>query len=143
MYTEMISQLASPSSATTESLTSAAIVQRHLIMEGAKAARFMFHIATATVSSGNIVVKLKKYLSYNVSTNAVTIATLNIPTAIAAGQIYYVNCDSVDLLPGNELIVEVTTAAAGGGAAGAGFAGILLYHGADDPRNIPVMVLSA
>lgn len=143
MYSELIGHLAIPSGASTESLGSAAVIKRHVIMLGCKVRKFMFYVSTATVSSGNIVVALKKRSAYGVTSGEVTLDTLVIPTGVAAGTIYYANLDSADLLPGNELVVEVTTAAAGGGAAGAGFSGVDLYHGPEEAVNVSAMVLSA
>lgn len=143
MYTELIGNMALPVSGTAESLGSAAVIKRYAIGANISIRRFGFAIKTATVSSGNIVVKLKYYPVVGSSASEVVLSTLTIPTAIAAGKVYYANLDSVKLYPGQELVVEVTTASAGGGAAGDGYSLIEGYHNPDDPRNNSSMVLSA
>jgi hypothetical protein len=141
-YGELVGSLALPSSSAL-SLASASVVQTNVVGVGMRVRRFGFQIKTATVSNVDIVVKLKQYPIASSSANAVTLATLTIPTGIAAGAIYYKELDSVKIVPGNGLVVEVTTAAGGGGAAGDGYAFIEGYHHPEDPRNVSVMVLSA
>lgn len=143
MYTELIGHLAIPSSSSTQSLTAAAVIQRSLVMEACEVGRIMFAISTATVSTGNIVIAFKQRTAFGVTAGEVTLGSLNIPGGVALGKVYYKDLDSVKLLPGQELVVEVTTAAAGGGAAGAGFAGIKLGHAPEAPVNVAAMVLSA
>lgn len=143
MYTELIGHMAMQNSASAESLTSAAVVKRYSVGVAAIVRQFSFSVKTATVSSGGIVVALKYYPTVGSSSGAVTLASLTIPTGVAAGKVYYKAVDSVKVLPGQELVVEVTTAAAGGGAAGDGYSAIECYHAPEHPANLSNMVASA
>lgn len=105
--------------------------------------RIQMHVTTATVSTGNIVVAFKKYLAPGVSAGAVTLGSITIPTAIAAGKVYYKDISSVGLEPGQEIVVEVTTAAAGGGAAGAAVFALVGEEDPEVPANMSNMVASA
>lgn len=83
-----------------------------------------FRVTTAIVSTGAVVITLKKRVLPNSSSGEVVIGTLSIPAGAVAGAVYYRTFDE-DLAantfrPGDELVYEVTTASAGGGAAGAG-----------------------
>lgn len=127
-----------------ESLTSAAVISRFMVMVPKVSIDMIaFAIKTATVSSGNIVILFKKRITVGSDTGAVNLGTLTIPTAIAAGKVYYKNIDPVDFELGEELVVEVTTAAAGGGAAGDGFALFKASYSAEQLANVSDAVLSA
>ena len=129
----------------TTSLTSAAVDTKTLLyQENAEVRRLMFYITTATVSSGSIVMRMLYRPVFGASTNQVVLGTLTIPTAVAADVVYY-----KDITPYNGLIgpgtiaFEVTTAAAGGGAAGAGVWDVVAV-GLDPeaPLNLPKLVAS-
>lgn len=106
---------------TASDLTSAAVAKRFGFMRPAVVRKCAIGITTATVSTGNIVVTIKKYPNAGSSASAETLDTITIPAAIAAGKVYLCTFPSPEkFIPGEELVFEVTTAAAGGGAAGAG-----------------------
>lgn len=128
-----------------QSLASTAVVAQMISIPGMAVTRVKFLIGTATVSSGNIIVKFNKRPTLNSATNESLIAQLSIPGGVAAGTVYYKNVASaIKLLPGEVISVEVTTAAAGGGAAGAGMAMVEGYRSYESPVNQPTtMVASA
>lgn len=80
--------------------------------------RIMALVTTAVVSTGAVVVAMKRYPTYGSSASAETIGTLSIPAATVAGKVLYKDVTPVICYPGDQLVFEVTTAAAGGGAAG-------------------------
>lgn len=128
-----------------ESLTSAAVISSHVCMLPMEVKQIKFAVSTATVSSGDIVITAKKYVTIGSATGAVTLGTLTIPTGVAAGKVYYKPLDPNDasFLPGEVLVFEVTTAAAGGGAAGAGSSLFEADYAPSDVRNDSDAVLSA
>lgn len=83
-----------------------------------------FLVTTAVVSSGPVVITVKKRPTSNSSSGEVSMGTITIPAGTAAGTLVYRKLDedlaSRSLEPGQVCVYEVTTAAAGGGAAGAG-----------------------
>lgn len=56
------------------------------------------------------VIALKKRPTPGSATGESTIATLTIPTTSAIGQVYYKRGLNVELQPGDELVIDVTTA---------------------------------
>lgn len=127
-----------------ESLTSAAVISRFMVMVPKVTVDMIaFAIKTATVSTGNIVVAFKKRPTVGSATGESTIGSLTIPTGIAAGKVYYKNISPVSFEIGEELVVEVTTAAAGGGAAGDGFSLFKASYSAEQLANISDAVASA
>lgn len=92
-------------------------------------------ITTATVSSADIVVAVKKRGTFGSTSGETTIATLNIPTAKAAGVVMYKSFDAVNCAAGDQIVFEVTTAAAGGGAAGNCIYGAEMNDDPEVPAN--------
>lgn len=137
MYTETVSHIAIRQSATPLSLASAAVIDRHTVLEGVNVERFLFQLTTA-VAGGPVVLALRQRTGYGVTAGQITVATLTIPTGAAIGQIYYKDVDPVKLVPGQELVAEVTSA----GSAGAGFVGVKMGHSPEMPGNVSVMVAS-
>lgn len=102
-------------------LTGAGVLaHRYMAQMALKVVRVGISISTATVSTGNIVITVKKRPTVGSASGESTIGTLTIPTSIAAGKKYYKDLSGVHVDPGEEIAFDVTTAAAGGGAAGAG-----------------------
>jgi hypothetical protein len=130
-----------PSSA--QSLASAADMLVYNVGEQLILTRIMIQISTATVSSGNIVVSVYQRPTYGSTAGQVLIGTLVIPTGVAAGGIYYKNVESVKIPQGSQLAFACSTAAAGGGAAGAGFCMFKGFMSSEDPKNVSAMVASA
>lgn len=128
---------------TAESLASAAVIARFMAMHQVQVKQIAFVVSTATVSSANIVVTVKRRPTVGSSSGEVTIGTLSIPTGVAAGKMYYKNVTPVTVAQGEEIVFEVTTAAAGMGAAGAGYSGFDAEHDPEVPANNSDMVASA
>lgn len=105
-----------------QSLGSAAVVNQFVCQNPVMLEFIGFLISTATVSSGNIVVTVKKRPTVGSSSGEVSIDTITIPTGVAAGVRYGKMIDPVQFQVGDVISFEVTTASAGGGAAGAGYA---------------------
>jgi len=126
-----------------QSLGSAAVIARFAPAERVQLQRIQFSVSTATVSSGNIVVTVKKYITPGSATGAVTIDTLTIPTGVTAGTVYYKDVEPTAIAVGEEIVFEVTTASAGGGAAGAGFSLPVCIEFPQDELDNTEMVESA
>lgn len=139
MYTELVPNMTLRQASTPLSLTAAAVIDRHIVLEGVQVNRIMIHTAVAIVSATPVVVAFKQRTAYGVTANQVTIGTITIPGGAAAGQIYYKELDPAKLLPGQELVVEVTAAAATSGTC---FAGVKFGHSPETPFNVPVMIAS-
>jgi hypothetical protein len=73
----------------------------------------------------------------------VTLGTLSIPGGTAAGKVVYKDLNQQAIQPGGSLVFEVTTAAAGGGAAGAGLCGFIAQEDPEYPVNESSMIASA
>lgn len=134
MYTEKVS-LKPIGALGPGSLASAAQVERHVAMTKLKIHRVALKVTTAIVSTGTVVVVVKKRPTVGSGTGEVVLATLNIPAATAANKVIYKDISPASILPGDEVCFDVTTAAAGGGAAGAGV-GLLEAYAEDElPAN--------
>lgn len=126
-----------------EVLTSAAVLTDNFVaMEKVEVKQVGFLITTATVSSGNIVVAVKKRVTAGSASGESTVGTLTIPGGVAAGKIYYKKITPVKLDLGEQIVFEVTTAAAGGGAAGAGYSLVDYDQCPEQPADNTDMVLS-
>lgn len=118
-----------------QSLTSAADIHTWTVPYKCKVLRSGFTITTATVSSGNIVVEFDR-LPYNNGTRESAFAQLTIPTAAVVRTVYYEDPSAEKLLyEGDQVAVQVATAAAGGGAAGAGVPWMLVEYVPEVPGN--------
>lgn len=142
MYTEKLK--VAFDSTTPVSLASTAVVKRYASIRPMVVRKIAVAVTTATVSTGNIVVTVSKYHTIGASTSAVVLGTIAIPGGVAVGKVYYKDLAAIQkLVVGDELIFEVTTAAAGGGAAGAG---VCMFDADDSPEtsaNNSDMVASA
>lgn len=146
MYSEeLLSPCVLPTTApsTAGSLTSTGDILVYNFGEQVVLTRVMLLVSTATVSTGNIVVTVYQRPTYGSTAGQVTLGTITIPTGVAAGTIYYKNIESVKVPPGSQIAFNVTTAAAGGGAAGAAFPMFKAFMASEDPRNVTAMVASA
>jgi hypothetical protein len=76
--------------------------------------RVMAHVSVVT--NGASVVEVKQRPLQGSAVGEVVIATLNIPDATAAGKIVYKDFDPVNMVPGDELVYEVSSAATSGSA---------------------------
>lgn len=106
-------------------LTSTAVLAPGVVaLKHSQVACLAFLVTTTVVSTAPVVITAKKRITTNSATGEVVMGTLTIPAGTAAGTIVYRYLDedlpSRSLRPGQVCIYEVTTAAAGGGAAGAG-----------------------
>lgn len=126
------------------SLTSAAVIAEHAcIGNQVEIRRIAIAISTATVSTGNIVVTVRNRPTVGSATGQSTLATLTIPTGVAAGKVYYKDVNQSVVVPGGSIAFEVTTAAAGGSAAGAGVCGYIAQEDPEYAPNLSSMVVSA
>jgi len=126
-----------------QALTSAAVIQSFTVQAQCQVDQLFFAISTSVVSSGNVVVTFKRRPTLGSTSGEVTIGTLTMPSGAAAGKVYYKAVAPVVCLAGEQIVVEVTTAAAGGSAAGNGQG---FFDAEQDPEtnaNNPDMVLSA
>lgn len=116
-------------------LTSAAVqsFSTVLTMNG-RVFRLQAKVTTATVSTGSIVLTIRRRPTFGSSSGQTTLGTLTIPTAIAVNKIYYKDITPVNCNSGDQVVVEVTTAAAGGGAAGKALFDFLMDY---DPETAP------
>ncbi len=119
MYSNRGSILQGPLGTALDLTTTAS--NEYLVNEPAQVEEIGIIIKTATVSSGGIVVTVTARPTVGSATGAVTIGTITIPTAIAAGKLYTNKVTPVSVSPGYSINVAVTTAAAGVGAAGNGY----------------------
>lgn len=141
MYTEKLK--VAFDSTTASSLASAAVVKKYAFFRPAYVRRIGIGVTTAIVSTGSVVVTIKKYPTMGSNSGEVSLGTITIPAGTAAGKVFYKALGSVKLIEGDELVFEVTTAAAGGGAAGAG---VCMFDADDNPEmpaNNSDMVASA
>jgi hypothetical protein len=138
MYTELVPNLVLRSNSVIASVGSAAVIDRHIVMEGMNVERFLFVVTTAVVSGSPVVIALKQRSGYGVTAGQITVATLTIPGGAAVGQTYYKDVDPIKLVPGQELVAEVTAA----GTSGNGIVGVKLGHSAEMPGNSPGMIAS-
>ena len=103
-------------------LTSTGVSLVHFaIQHQVEVKRVMFQLSTAVSSSVSAVVAVKYYPVIGSSSNAVTVATLTIPTGTAAGVIIYKDINEYIAVPGGEIVFDVTTAATSTGIGVAGF----------------------
>lgn len=101
-------------------LTAASVVQSFTVLEQCQVSQLYFAISTATVSNADIVVAFKRRPTLGSASGEVTIGSLNITTGAAAGRVFYKYVDPVVCAAGEQIVIEVTTAAGGMGAAGNG-----------------------
>lgn len=114
-------------------LTAAAVADlSHVCKSHCIVRRLLMPVLVATVSTGNIVVTFRKRPTPGSAVGQSDLGTLTIPTAAVVGKTYYKDIQGVEFQPGDELICEVTTAAAGGGAAGQGLG---LFVAEEDPET--------
>jgi hypothetical protein len=126
-----------------QSLTSAAVVANSMVQFPVSIEKILFKLTTAVVSSGAVVVNFKKRPTLGSATGEVSIGTLTIPAGAAINAIYYKDVTPVEFGVGEFLAVEVTTAAAGMGAAGAGYSAIQLSSSPKTDGQNSNMIASA
>lgn len=126
------------------SLASAAVIAEHACVgERVEVKRVALAVSTSVVSSAPVVVTVRARPVVGSSAGQVTIATLSIPGGTAAGKVVYKDLNQQAIQPGGSLLFEVTTAAAGGGAAGAGLCGFIAQEDPEYPVNESSMIASA
>lgn len=136
-YPQDIVHMAIVDPTTPQSLTSAAVIKRYLAGEGFQVRRVGFFVTTApTVTAAVIQFQLRP--TPGSATNAVVLATLNIPVGQTIGTTVYANLDSVKISLGQELAAVVTTTS----TAGAGVVEIGAYLQDEQPQNVSSYVLS-
>lgn len=118
------------------SLASAAVVgPKHNATRHCAVKRVGVKVVAAIVSSGAIVINVRKRPIPHSSSGQSSLGTITIPAAAAVGDSYYLELDEdqATFRPGEQLALEVTTAAAGMGAAGNGQAWI---DAEDNPKAL-------
>lgn len=126
-----------------EALNSAAVHGEYVCIEQCALKRIAFAVSVAVVSSGASVVAFKKRTAIGVTAGEVTLGSLSIPAGTAAGKVVVKEINEAILAPGEVLALEVTTAAAGGGAAGQGYYGYVLEEDPEYVLNQANVVVSA
>ena len=145
MYSEKRYAVRSVLTATAEDLTSVATMLSSFVFGSQMQVRkLLLIISTATVSpTSSCVVTFWRRPTLGSDAGRVSLGTLTIPTATAAGKVYYKDIDDVVFAPGEELLVTVTTACAGAGAAGKGYPDFECYDCPEAPKNQTNVVASA
>jgi len=111
--------------------------------------RFISYVTTATVSTGNIVVQAIIRPTLGSSAGQIVLATLNIPGAVPADTCYYKDFEAQGVSGGQlfagpfQLVFNVQTAAAGGGAAGAALFDVFSDDSPQTALNQSKLVLSS
>lgn len=126
-----------------QSLASAAVINRYLVAQQQEVSLLALAISTSVVSTGNVVVTFKRRPTLGSSSGEVSLGTITIPNGAAAGKTYYKSIDPVVCAVGEEVIAEVTTAAAGMGAAGNGQGFVCSNEDPEEFSNNSDMVESA
>ncbi len=122
MYVAKINPLVTIGTITVADLTSAAVATRYLATGKCIVKRVAIVIQTQTLSTGGIVITPRQRPVPGANTNQVSGSTITVPSVALVGSVYYKTLATpLVMLPGHELAFEVTTQAAGGGAAGAGW----------------------
>lgn len=126
-----------------QALDSAAVINRYLVAQQQEVSRLAFAISTSVVSTGDVVVTFKRRPTLGSSSGEVSLGTLTMPNGAAAGKIYYKDIDPVVCAEGEEIICEVTTAAAGMSAAGNGQGYVVSNEDPEESANNSDLVESA
>ena len=144
-YSEKVQGLRGILTAQKEDLTTVAdLLTSYVTCSRVQLRRLALLITTAIVSpTSSCVVTVSKRPTVGSDTGRTTIATITIPTGVAAGKVYYKDVDDIVLDPGNELMFAVTTACAGAGAAGKAVSLFECYDQPETPANQSNMVASA
>lgn len=119
------------------SLTSTGVAAYTFVaMNNIRVTRLVLKVTTATVSSGSIVVTYRRRPAYGSASGQSSLGTISVPTAIAADKVYYNNITPVVLNAGDQICFDVTTAAAGGSAAGIALFAVEYDLNPEDARNL-------
>lgn len=144
MYTEKVYGRVPKSAGAAQNLAVAAVHSYlELVLSQFLVKRIAAIITTSVVSTGAVVVKFYDRPTPGSAAAQVTIGTLNIPAGTLVGSVVYKDVTAYSMHPGHELAMEVTTASAGGGAAGGA---VYAVEGEDDPESVldqPTMIASA
>lgn len=124
-------------------LTSTGVHGEHLALHHLAIDRLSLIVTTSVVSTGAVVIQYKKRPTPGSSAGESVIGSLTIPAGTAAGKVLYKEINEVHLDAGQALAIEVTTAAAGGGAAGGCVYGFCIEEAPEVPLNQSNMIASA
>jgi hypothetical protein len=102
-----------------------AVIATQLSFEPTRVWRLAAYITTAVVSTGTVVLQLLYRPTAGSSSGQVVLGSLNIPAGTAADKVIYKDITPYNLPAGSQLAYSVSTAAAGGGAAGAAIVEVL------------------
>lgn len=100
-------------------------------------------VTTAVVSTGAVAVSFWRRPVFGSTAGQVLLGTLSIPAGTAAGKVLYKEISPTQVNPGEQISYEVTTAAAGGGAAGAALFDLELSDSPEAHGNQLNMIASA
>lgn len=126
-----------------ELLTAVAVTSAQTIMQQSIVKKIGFVLTTAVVSTGSVVVEFYKRPTAGSTGSQVLLGTLTIPAGTAAGKTLYKNITPVSVAIGGDISCSIATAAAGGGAAGAGVSMVILEEDPESDVNNSNMIASA
>lgn len=113
----------------------------YAVMEQCCVRRLYAMISVAVVSGGtDAVIEFKRRPTFGSAVGEVSLGTLTIPDASAVSDVIYKDISPVSLVPGDELVFEVTTAA---GTSGEALYGVRADLDPEDANNQSNLVESA
>ena len=96
-------------------ITSTGVVgPNYLMMNSGRVSRVYFRVTTAVSSTASPVLQVIRRPAYGSSTNQVVLATINLPLTQAIDTISYQDV-AANILPGDQIVLNVQTAATGTG----------------------------
>lgn len=125
-----------------QSLGSAAAIAAFLAPEKMDILQLGFTVSTAVVSSGAAVITFYNRSAQGVTSGQVALGTISVPAATAAG-ITLFKAIEAQVQEGHMVEAVVTTATAGGGAAGAGYCTLKVSFSSENPLNVTNLLASA
>jgi hypothetical protein len=134
-----------PLAAGPQLLTSTGDIQYFPMPQRLKIQRIEALVSSAVVSSGPVSISVFARPTHGSTSGQVLLGVIIIPAGASVGQCYYKDLSDalVSVLSGQELVFNVSVAAAGGGAAGAVLPMFLADEDPEVPLNQPNLILSA
>lgn len=117
-----------------QALTGAGVHTYSVVLsENARITRLYAKLTVAVVSTGGVLVTFRRRPAFGSATGQTALGTLTIPAGTAADKVVYKDITPVNCNIGDQLVFDVVTAAAGGGAAGSALYG---YEADRDPETV-------
>lgn len=115
-------------------VTSAADIQEFVVPSKIRVRRILATVSTAIVSTGSVVITVFSRPTVGSTASQVSLGTLTIPAASVAGSTFYKDLSTIvsGVKAGQSVAFAVSTAAAGGGAAGAVYC---TFEAEEDPET--------